>query len=154
MKRPNRETVKTTTNPVTVSDTAILTFGEPLSCSVAYDACALSNLCIARERFNEWLWFPDYHVLAYVRKTSRFIYGVGMRNTLDLANIEVEEQERGLGNFRKFMLEFESVASKHGLTVYVESVLNPILSACLLRRGYTELHGYCYHKLNIGDSNA
>ena len=107
----------------------------------------LDNMCVVHKRFNEWLSFTEHHVTAYVRKTVRFIYGIGLQNTLDLANVEVEEAWQGIGNFKRFLAYFEAVAYRRGLTVYVESVLNPILSAYLDRLGYAHVSFGNYYKL-------
>lgn len=84
-------------------------------------------------RFNGQV-FQD-HIMAYIRQTSRYLDGE-MIPTLELANVEVDENARGRGVMTRFLFEFENLAFERQRVPYVENIHNPILFNILTRRGY------------------
>jgi GNAT superfamily N-acetyltransferase len=77
----------------------------------------------------------------YVRSSQRYI-GNKLVNAFDIASISVDEDWQHRGVFSAFIARVENIARDRGAVVYVESVLNPILSDFLRRKGYSELT-YC-----------
>jgi hypothetical protein len=93
---------------------------------------------------NSWLQIGPMQV--YVRKGQHYFYGpsreVGERivGTFDVANVMVEESERGKGWFTSFLNFVEAYMDN----VYVENVLEPRLRPFLQKRGYREFNGMSY----------
>lgn len=56
--------------------------------------------------------------------------------TIDIADVEVEESERRKGAFRALVSHVETLAKKHGVSVYVQSIGNEHIITELKRRGY------------------
>lgn len=75
------------------------------------------------------------HIRVYVRLTTRRM-GEAIGRTLDLADIEVDDDYRGQGIFRRFLDHAEKLACRQGMSVYVESILNPWVIEALQRRDY------------------
>ena len=80
-------------------------------------------------------WIHEHSINVYVRKSVRIID----RNPvpcLDLASVEVDEEDRENGIFAEFLNRFEREAKKLNRAVYVESILNTRLIKYLEKRGY------------------
>lgn len=94
---------------------------------------------------NEWV-YGDYTSL-YVRRTRRWING-GTVDTLDIANISVDEEFHGMGVFSSLMKYLES----RDYNIYVESVLNDRLGSHLMNSGFECVHGSpaapCYLRMS------
>lgn len=82
---------------------------------------------------NVWLNEPKFSV--YIRRSMRYINGEKIP-CLDLGSIEVDEEERGKGVLKAFLLKMENAAKQMNRAVFVESVLEPRLIPFLLNRGY------------------
>lgn len=80
-----------------------------------------------------WLTIPKMRV--YVRVTRRSIHG-DIYPSLDVASVEVAEHYRGKGTFRRWLTKTEKLASKHGMIVFAESILEPRLIGFFKERGY------------------
>ena len=82
-------------------------------------------------------WISENHITIYVRKSNRLIEGK-MTECLDLATVEVDEDERGKGIFTTFLHRFEQEAKKLNRVVFVENIMNPCLESYLVKKqGYT-----------------
>lgn len=94
-----------------------------------------------------WLEFEKIELKVYLRITQRHIEGK-IENTLDLSSVEVGEDYQKKGYFSVLLDVFEQVANNQRRYVYVESVLNPVLEAKLLKSGYTRLPELpdCFYK--------
>ncbi len=89
----------------------------------------------ARERFE----FGE--LMVYARIAGRLIEGT-MQWTLDLADVEIRNEDaRGQGHFSRFLERAEQAAEAHGLAVYVQSILNPMLLEILVAKGYSLCSG-------------
>ncbi|MBD8088973.1 hypothetical protein IFT48_03190 [Pseudomonas fluorescens] len=75
-------------------------------------------------------------IQVYVRMTSR-VLGNQWIKTLDLADITVPTNLRGQRLFSQVLKEFERLGAQYNRSVYVESIINPIIREALIRRGYT-----------------
>lgn len=84
---------------------------------------------------NSWLRLEAFDMTLYARRTTRYIRGEKVE-TVDLASVEIDEEAREQGQFKRFLFLLESYCKQHNLTVYVESVLVPYLADFLLKRGY------------------
>ena len=51
------------------------------------------------------------------------------------------EDARGQGHFSRFLERAEQAAEAHGLAVYVQSILNPMLLEILVAKGYSLCSG-------------
>lgn len=80
-------------------------------------------------------WIYGRRIKVYIRRSNRLINDKIM-SCLDLANVEVDENYRGIGIFTKFLDDFEFNAIQMKRVVYVESIPNLRLYNYLLRRGY------------------
>ncbi|WP_338923680.1 GNAT family N-acetyltransferase (plasmid) [Pseudomonas silesiensis] len=74
-------------------------------------------------------------LMVYVRLTTRRMGSVVGR-TLDLADISVDSNHQRQGIFRQFLDHAERIAGRQGVSLYVESIVNPELANALQRRGY------------------
>lgn len=90
-------------------------------------------------RFTSNLRIQYENMAVYVRVANRFV-DQAMVRTLDIGTVEVEEGHQKKGQFTRFLSHVEKLAHKHGVPVYVESILNEDLKASLVKRGY-ELSG-------------
>ncbi|WP_274644619.1 hypothetical protein [Pseudomonas serbica] len=77
----------------------------------------------------------------YVRLTTRFM-GSTVGRTLDIADVEVDDRHKGQGVFRQFLNHAERVSSQHGLSLFVQSIISPLLKDALKRRGYEFTEGF------------
>jgi GNAT superfamily N-acetyltransferase len=77
----------------------------------------------------------------YVRLTTRFMGSTAGR-TLDIGDVEVNDSHKGQGVFRQFLDHAEKVSNQHGRSVFVQSIVNPLLKAALQRRGYEFSQGF------------
>jgi GNAT superfamily N-acetyltransferase len=77
----------------------------------------------------------------YVRLTARFM-GATAGRTLDIADVEVNDSHKGQGVFRKFLDHAERVAGQQGLSLFVQSIVSPLLKDALQRRGYEFSQGF------------
>lgn len=100
---------------------------------------ALERDLASGSRFNRWYRLPNYHAEVYARSTQRFI-NRELVHSLDLAAVEVREEQRGKRNFSTLLAYLEFLALHHNKTLYVESVMNPIVWEALERRGYHREH--------------
>lgn len=80
----------------------------------------------------------DDSLNAYLRVTKRYIDGEHA-NTLEVANVAVDEDVQGKGIFKKFLEIIEHLAKKYNRLVYIESVLNDFLIDKLPTYGYKQL---------------
>jgi len=88
-------------------------------------------------------WHREGPMDVYLRFAVRWM-GDDLTNTLDLANVEIAEEERGKGIFSEFLdrLEAAVAASETVDAIYVENLLNDRLEAHLrLMRGYVRVPG-------------
>jgi len=74
-------------------------------------------------------------LLVYVRLNQRNLENQVCRS-LDVCDITVDEDKRGQGVLRHFLDHLETLAVKHGFTIYIENIINPVLMTTLVRRGY------------------
>jgi hypothetical protein len=72
-------------------------------------------------------------IMLYTRVASRYVNGAMVR-TLDIGTVETSIPQKG--HFTRLLNHMERLAHKHGIPVYVESILNEHLQAFLERRGY------------------
>lgn len=80
----------------------------------------------------------DDSLNAYLRVTKRYINGEQV-NTLEIANVTVDEDMQGRGVFKKFLEIIEHLGKKYDRLVYIESVLNDFLIDKLPTYGYKPL---------------
>lgn len=96
-----------------------------------------------KQSFVDNLWISEKHIKIYVRRSNRILTARTFLETqkfypcLDIASVEVSENRRGKGIFKKFLTRVERQAKKLKRAVYVESILDPRLVDFLTRRGYT-----------------
>lgn len=83
------------------------------------------------------IWVNEGRNAFYVRK-GKHVINKEVQNTLDLANIDVAEEETLQTAFEihNFINLCEQTAKDNNLTFYVENVLNPKLEGYLKRRKY------------------
>jgi len=74
----------------------------------------------------------------YMRITRRILIGPGLRPTIDIANINLQENRRGQGVFTAWLERIEARAGELGRAVFVENLHNKKLYAFLKRRGYQD----------------
>ena len=86
-----------------------------------------------KTRDTEWLDLPDLYI--FVRLVYRYHAGV-LVQSLDLANMTVEESKRGTGVLTAFAEEAEALADELGLYLYVESILEERFAKWWERKGY------------------
>jgi len=86
---------------------------------------------------HRWFTIKEYHVQAYIRITKRFINGV-FQDTLELANVKVDERYRECGNFSRFLTHIEELGSKYDRIIYIESIINPLLRNYICKLDYIE----------------
>lgn len=77
------------------------------------------------------IWIKTKLINVYVRKGFHSINGKTMA-TLDVANVSVPNKYQGSGVFKEFM----TYAKSFGYPIYVESILNPIVTSAVQRWGY------------------
>lgn len=80
-------------------------------------------------------WIESDEGKIYLRLTSRLIAN-DRQDTIDLATVEIDPDHEGQGVFRKCLEVIERHAAQNNRTVFVESVLSPILASTLARRHY------------------
>jgi GNAT superfamily N-acetyltransferase len=88
-------------------------------------------------------WFVNDLMKVYVRKTERNIMGERVR-TLEIGAIEVAEEYRRRGVFKRFTSRFEDIAYSEGRVVYIENVMPVFLQRHLENYGFTRLEGDCF----------
>lgn len=74
-------------------------------------------------------------IRGYFRVANRLIDGK-LAKTFDIARIEVDEKHQGKGHFSSFLDKVEKIGKESGLSIYVESIMNPDLVKMLEARGY------------------
>lgn len=80
-------------------------------------------------------WLHYEHFKVYIRITKRMIAG-SIEDTIDISSIEVDENYRHQGLFKKFLLDIEDLALKHNKIVYIESILNEDIIIHLKKKDY------------------
>lgn len=86
---------------------------------------------------HRWFNIKEYHLTAYIRITKRFINGV-FHDSLEIANVKVDEDYRDRGYFSMFLTEIEELAHDYDRVVYIESIINPVLKKYIYKRNYIE----------------
>lgn len=81
-------------------------------------------------------YVSEGHISIYVRITKRYVNG-SYCDTIDIANVVVNEDFHGRGIFKKNLRAVEHLAKKYDRIVYVESVLSELLVDKLPTYGYT-----------------
>lgn len=96
-------------------------------------------------QFNGWIDSEFYKV--YIRITSRFINGK-IHETIDIGSISVNEEFQKKGIFTAILKACEEKAKECNMTVFVENVLNEIISNKLKRIGYLTVENVenCFYK--------
>lgn len=85
---------------------------------------------------NKWFGLPEGQI--YLRSSLRSNLG---GKTLDIANIEFNEQYRGQGIFTQYLKLFEEEASKRGyVAVMVEQIINERLYKFLKNKNYKDIY--------------
>ena len=84
------------------------------------------------------VWMGDGPLRVYMRRAKRLIGGEYVE-TLDLANMEVDEPSRGCGRFTRFLVGAERLAMRRARIVFVENVLSRRFQRFFERRGYTKI---------------
>jgi GNAT superfamily N-acetyltransferase len=74
-------------------------------------------------------------IMLYTRLAARRM-GSSYGRTLDLADVEVDVEMRGRGAFRALLDHAEQLATRNGLSIFAESIINEQLRKALARRGY------------------
>lgn len=109
-----------------------------------------NQLLTIKDKFprNNYFTVEELHLLAYIR-IGRRIRKQEWVNTIDVANVTVEEEERKKGNLTKYLSIIETIAKEWDYHVYAENVLESFLIKFLLKRGYecdnnffSEIHSY------------
>ncbi len=93
-------------------------------------------------------WFHGPHIGMYLRRTRRVIDD-NVVETIDIANVEVDEAHQGKGIFTEYLSVIESLAIWNHLTVYMENILNPKLAEFMFKRGYIrpdKIRDVCVYK--------
>jgi hypothetical protein len=85
--------------------------------------------------FNSREWLQGDYTRVYVRRTRHWLNNE-WQQTLDIANITVDEEFMGRGIFKNLIAWLE--ARKYA--IYVENVLNEQLRGFLLRNGFDALN--------------
>lgn len=97
---------------------------------------ALEQIVNVKSTFNR-KWIDINPVSVYVRKGVRF-FNDKKFNTIEIANIDVEESERKKGYFRTICNIAEEIAREKNLCVYHENVIED-LHAFHTQRGYQKI---------------
>ena len=96
---------------------------------------------------NEWVSFEDAE--AYIRVSKRYLKNEFIK-TIEIANVTKESRSENVdynptvkstGFMNRLMNKLETYATKHGIVVYVENVLNEFLPKWYERREYTRVQG-------------
>lgn len=82
-------------------------------------------------------WFDFNHMRVYVRKGFHYIHG-RVLSTLDIANVQVDEEYQNQGRFRWFLVGAEDT----DLPIYVENILSIRFANFFRRRNYVMLPMY------------
>lgn len=85
-------------------------------------------------------WFNLPRVEVYIRLNRRVICGHIVR-TLELSNVEVDEDARGKGQFSRLLDGLAKLARQRGEVFLVENVVSDIVRGALLRRGFLDYQG-------------
>ena len=88
-------------------------------------------------RSNRWYRIETYHMDAYIRITSRYLHGI-FTNTIELANIKVDDEYQNQRHFSNFLYEIEQLAVENGRSIYIESIMNSYLKTYLHRHKYVQ----------------
>jgi len=89
-------------------------------------------------------WLEIGPMLVYVRKGTHLI-SAGLVKTFDVANISVNEEERGKGWFTALLDVLEARWNGHHV-IYVEQILEPRLYSFLENRGYISVNEMSMYK--------
>lgn len=74
-------------------------------------------------------------IMLYTRLAARRM-GSSYGRTLDISDVEVDAEMRGKGACRALLDHAERLATKNGLSIFAESIINDQLREALARRGY------------------
>lgn len=85
---------------------------------------------------NEWIYLDEYKLSLYYRINKRMI-NKEIVDSLDLANIRIDSKHRNKRYFSKLINALEQEMSQFHIVVFVESIINPILSNYLQCIGYS-----------------
>lgn len=88
-----------------------------------------------------WLNYPGRHLRVYMRVVNqRWIDSqIGKRDTMEIANVCVQDRYQCKGWFSGFLRYNEDLARRHSRVLYIEQVLSPTLVNYLARNGYTKV---------------
>ena len=91
--------------------------------------------------WNRWFSCPVLEI--YIRRSFHSLPSrdgkLVVTNTLDLANVTVNDEYRGKGYFTHLLRNIEKMAAYHQLTLYVENILEPRLASFLEREDYNKI---------------
>ena len=87
----------------------------------------------ADKRWQYRIWLETAAMRVYVRKTRRILAGT-MRNSLDIAAIEIAEEQQGNGLFSAFMTNVHTL-NPYEVT-YLEHAHSPIIAEWCVRHGW------------------
>ena len=88
--------------------------------------------CEDKHTYNKWL--ADDIMNVYVRMGRHMVYPGKLSTTLDIASVSVDEDKQGQGAWTDFL--DKAHAMNPWEATYIESVLNPVLAASLIRHGW------------------
>ncbi|MGB8346340.1 MAG: hypothetical protein WCD86_15760 [Ktedonobacteraceae bacterium] len=87
----------------------------------------------AETRWQYRVWLETAAMRVYVRKTRRLLAGI-VRNSLDIAAIEIAEEQQGKGLFSAFMTNVHTL-NPYEVT-YLEHAHNPLIETWCVRHGW------------------
>lgn len=80
-----------------------------------------------------WIYYP--HIQIYIRLNVKYFEGI-VHNTIEIANVEVDEQHRGQGVFTEYYNKIVQIAKEHNRAICVENVLTPRFRQFFIDRGF------------------
>ncbi len=88
-----------------------------------YSLPTLDEFLLSKWR-NQWIWDAETSTRVYLRRGPRFIPALEtIVNTVDVGNIQVDEEERGRGNFSKFLKKLIAHPATANHSIFVENVI-------------------------------
>lgn len=85
---------------------------------------------------NEWIYLDEYKLSLYYRINKRVINNE-IISSIDLANIQIDREYQNKGYFSKFISELEQEISQFHIVIFIENIINPVLSNYLRNIGYS-----------------